>query len=237
MTINAQQSGGLKRLLYTLEASRLRLWETSIARQTDGVIVKTIEDQVALVAAGVPSCNLFVITLPNDTAREIPYRPERGVIDIYYIGAMRRPENRAAIQTYLRCVLPTLDSSFRFNVFGEGLPSSLTRTLTSRGALVHGYVENLDAALVPMRLACFPIVMGGGIKLKVLEAIQRGIPVVTTPLGAVGMPVGKPHLHVAPVADFARMLSHVSSHVPERISTNWDGYTSAAIQNMLSCFG
>jgi glycosyltransferase involved in cell wall biosynthesis len=55
---------------------------------------------------------------------------------------------------------------------------------------VRGFVsdEELDMMYAEARVALCPIRFGAGVKLKVVEAMHRGIPVVTTNVGAQGLP-------------------------------------------------
>jgi glycosyltransferase involved in cell wall biosynthesis len=50
-----------------------------------------------------------------------------------------------------------------------------------------GYVEDLASLYRECRLFVAPLTEGGGIKIKILEAMARGIPIVTTAIGAEGI--------------------------------------------------
>ena len=50
-----------------------------------------------------------------------------------------------------------------------------------------GFVDDLAELLSGCRLFAAPLTEGGGIKIKILEAMARGLPVVTTPIGAEGI--------------------------------------------------
>jgi polysaccharide biosynthesis protein PslH len=51
----------------------------------------------------------------------------------------------------------------------------------------HGFVDDLEEFYRRGSLFVAPLPEGGGIKIKILEAMARGIPVVTTPVGAEGI--------------------------------------------------
>jgi glycosyltransferase involved in cell wall biosynthesis len=55
------------------------------------------------------------------------------------------------------------------------------------GIVALGFVEDLTDLYRECRLFVAPLPEGGGIKIKILEAMARGIPVVTTPIGAEGI--------------------------------------------------
>lgn len=48
--------------------------------------------------------------------------------------------------------------------------------------------EALATRYAALRVAVVPLRFGAGVKLKVVEALQQGLPVVTTPVGAQGLP-------------------------------------------------
>jgi glycosyltransferase involved in cell wall biosynthesis len=53
-----------------------------------------------------------------------------------------------------------------------------------------GWVDDLDAVLLSAAALISPLRIGSGIKIKVLEALARGLPVVATPHGVLGLDVG-----------------------------------------------
>jgi glycosyltransferase involved in cell wall biosynthesis len=53
-----------------------------------------------------------------------------------------------------------------------------------------GWVRDLDSALAPSAALLSPLRMGSGVKIKVLEALARGLPVVATPAGVQGIDAG-----------------------------------------------
>jgi glycosyltransferase involved in cell wall biosynthesis len=52
-----------------------------------------------------------------------------------------------------------------------------------------GFVPDLDALYHRTRVVCCTVLAGGGTRIKVLEAASRGIPVVSTTVGAEGIPL------------------------------------------------
>ncbi len=62
---------------------------------------------------------------------------------------------------------------------------------------VHGYVPDLEPYYQQAAIFIAPLLAGSGIRVKILEAMARGIPVVTTPIGAEGLDVeNRKHLIV-----------------------------------------
>jgi succinoglycan biosynthesis protein ExoO len=82
-----------------------------------------------------------------------------------------------------------------------------------RGVVVRGPIDALDAAYADARVVAAPVVGGTGLKVKVVEALGHGRPVVTTAAGAAGIAVGEAAgvLSAATPAQFADMLSTLLS--------------------------
>jgi len=55
------------------------------------------------------------------------------------------------------------------------------------GLFVHGFADSVGSVLAPARVMLAPLRFGAGIKGKIVDAWQHGLPVVTTPIGAEGM--------------------------------------------------
>jgi hypothetical protein len=143
--------------------------------------------------------------------------------------------NRDGLRWFLRDVLPKLEllrpePSWRIDVYGPSAPAP------RGGARVHGYVpeEELyrhgDVHLAPVH-------HGGGVKRKVLQALVMGLPVVTTPVGALGLRPN-PLLHVAKSSvEFASaataLLGVQSAQKAPRLSELWDRDETPAISAWL----
>ena len=93
---------------------------------------------------------------------------------------------------FVETVLPSLRDSIpdlKLHVAGSN-PSQEVLDLASNDVTVHGYVSDEELTLLYGRAACavVPLRFGAGVKGKVLEAIRYGVPLVTTSVGAEGIP-------------------------------------------------
>jgi glycosyltransferase involved in cell wall biosynthesis len=69
-----------------------------------------------------------------------------------------------------------------------GLSGAIERYRAS--VVLEGYVEDLDSALSTATALVNPLRFGSGVKIKVIEALGRGVPIVSTPVGADGIAAG-----------------------------------------------
>jgi GT2 family glycosyltransferase len=88
-------------------------------------------------------------------------------------------------------------------------PTQVVRSLASARVEVRGRVgeDELRARYTRARIAMVPLRMGAGVKSKVVEALREGLPLVTTSVGAQGLPGIE---ECVAVADDARGLAHAA---------------------------
>jgi glycosyltransferase involved in cell wall biosynthesis len=79
-----------------------------------------------------------------------------------------------------------IDPDARLDVAGRGT-QALASSLQATGVTVLGQVESAAGFLRSLGVLVYPPVRGSGVKVKVLEALASGVPVVTTPPGAQGL--------------------------------------------------
>jgi glycosyltransferase involved in cell wall biosynthesis len=94
----------------------------------------------------------------------------------------------------------------RLKIIGKEPPRLIRRLHDGKRIFVLGYVEDLDEIYRQTGVFIVPLRMGGGIRIKILEALAKGMPIVTTSVGCEGIgTVSGRHLLIADTAeDFAR---------------------------------
>jgi len=123
-------------------------------------------------------------TLPLLEAVPPPDRAPRndGPINVVYMGGRYALHvNKAGALSLLDDVIPavrrTLPGVYRFHFVGQGSAEHLG-TYAADDVVLHGYVESLPAFLAGMDIAAVPVRLGWGCKLKTLDALAWGLPVV-----------------------------------------------------------
>lgn len=104
--------------------------------------------------------------------------------DAFFIG-FRNPFNEEGIRWFLDEVQPHLDKDLRILLAG-----SATQCVDKQyeNVEVISYIEDLDAAYQDVKVVLCPMLRGTGMKIKVVEALSRGLPVVCTDRGVDGLP-------------------------------------------------
>lgn len=121
----------------------------------------------------------------------IERRPEARTV--LYVGALDSRPNQDAAVALLDDVLPTLRKAYsdaRLQLVGRGPPDWLThRCQRTPGVELHADVPDVKPFLARASVLAVALRVGGGSRLKILEAFAAGLPVVSTRVGAEGLHV------------------------------------------------
>ena len=109
--------------------------------------------------------------------------------DILFFGAMSRPENYLSAIWFIENVMPLLnDLDVRFVIVGSKPPEELKRFKSDR-IVITGFVNDTLPYFESSMCLVAPLVLGAGIKVKILEAMSSGIPVLTNDIGIEGIEI------------------------------------------------
>ena len=131
--------------------------------------------------------------------------------DMMFIGGFSHRPNVDAVKWFAEEVAPLLKTELpeiKVNILGSNPPEGIL-ALESDQIKVVGFVteEELQRYYTSCRIAIVPLRYGAGIKGKVVEAMCYGLPVVTTSVGAEGIPESERCLAIADSSEaFARKI-------------------------------
>ena len=168
-------------------AAALRVVERRVLPLADRVLCVSEEDAQAVFRAGGRA-----LLAPNGVDDEffIPPQPDSGERALFF-GHFGYEANRRGVERFMAEGWPRvrhLRPSARLAIAGGGMDEALRMRLDAvEGVEVLGLVGDLPGVLAAARAVVVPIWEGGGTRLKVLEALAAGRPVVATGLGASGV--------------------------------------------------
>lgn len=133
-----------------------------------------------------------------------------------FLGSMDMLANQDAVTFFVRRILPTIRESMdvTFTVVGRNPPPAIRRLADGiPGVRVTGTVDDVRPHLAEAQLMVVPLRIGGGTRIKIFEAMAMGIPVVSTRLGAAGLPVvdGRDIVLADEPGDFAAAVRRLMS--------------------------
>ena len=127
--------------------------------------------------------------------------------DIMFVGGFAHPPNADAVLWFAREIFPAVRREIpeiRFFVAGSKVTDEIRSLETPEsGIIIKGFVtdEELAQMYAKARLVVVPLRYGAGVKGKVLEALYNGMPVITTSIGAEGIPFVETALEIADKAE------------------------------------
>jgi glycosyltransferase involved in cell wall biosynthesis len=210
------------RPLYAFEAARLRRYEGRLVREAAATLAVADPDRAALLEAVAASggdvaaadARIHVMPISVDTQVLQPRpRPPADSREIVTLGTLHYPPNADGIRWFLQEVLPQVQAACpaaHLTVIGKNPPADFSAlAAVSAGRVeVTGYVPDLDPYFARAAVLVVPVRSGGGMRVRILEGLARGVPMVTTTVGLEGIDArpGEDILVADTSAEFAAAL-------------------------------
>lgn len=124
---------------------------------------------------------------------EMEQKVKRDTETVIFVGSLRHPPNIHGLKWFVRKTWPLVvqkNPSAKFIIIGSGKISDEDKDLfnQTKGVMFKGYVDNVYPLLRKATCLVVPLFSGSGTRLKILEAFSFGLPVVSTTIGAEGLP-------------------------------------------------
>ena len=194
----------LKRWFLQREVRHMRRLEGLACRRADVVLTVSEQDKVALRAVAGDAATLVVVPITVDVEQFAHARLQRDPEPqrLLSIGTMFWLPNSEGIRWWLRTGYVALHRccpQLCYDIVGARPPQQLEQLAANReGVQLHGYVADVEPFWRKATALVVPLLSGGGVRVKILEAMARGVPVVTTSLGCEGLAVQhKVHVLIA----------------------------------------
>jgi polysaccharide biosynthesis protein PslH len=169
---------------------KLRAEEERSWREVDACAVTSPIDEATMRRAW-PEVRTAVVPNAVDTSFFAPRSCERDPRTILFYGTLSYFPNLDGLLFFLREVMPILrrtSPELRLRIVGASPPDALRR-YESPDVTFTGFVPDLRVELERAGVVVAPLRIGGGTRLKVLEAMAMAAPLVSTTLGAEGLSV------------------------------------------------
>lgn len=224
-------------------AALLAQWEPRLAKSVHRCITVSERDRELLLDRD-PSLLIDVVANGTDTKMYKPLEPPDGPPAFLFIGDMRYPPCVDGARFFASEILPRIRRrvpAAEFWIVGREPTSDICR-LHGNGVHVVGAVDDVVRYYRKCHVSVVPLRAGGGTRLKVLEAMALGRPIVSTTLGAEGLGLNHgEHLLIADDAEnFAaqslralqdnEMVSAMTSRSRLLVESSYDWDALAALQ-------
>ncbi len=193
---------------YIQQYKAMKSFELKSLKAVDAVTAITEFDKETFLK-DIPKLNCFVS--PAGTEKPDSFNIERKRNRLLAISSWKWAPNYEGLKWFLNEVWPKLKDkkpTLEFDIIGAGLPKSLIKKHASTRIHFHGFVEDLETFRQTNTIFIAPLFSGSGMKIKIIEAMASGIPIVTTKIGAEGIDIthGIEYLEANSIQEFIKSI-------------------------------
>lgn len=190
----AEKRGGLTRAYWKEQCRRMRRHEAEMCARFDGVI--TVSEKDASIFREQFGMTNVLGSTPTGVDLEY-FQSVRRILPasptVVFVGSMDWYANVDGVLFFVNEVWPIVRESIAeavFQIVGRKPPPEvLSLASCSRGVQVTGTVPDVRPFMRQAHIMVVPLRIGGGTRLKVYEAMAAELPIVSTTIGAEGLPV------------------------------------------------
>jgi glycosyltransferase involved in cell wall biosynthesis len=182
------ESSFLKKNYFGLLAAQVKKFEINASKKVDLILAISSRDQAFFTSVGcrqamhvVPAC-IDEVKLSND---EVTLSHK----DIFFLGALDWLPNQEGLRWFIEQCLPLVTKELPdvvLHIAGRHMPTSFLE-LKQKNVKVYGEVENAQVFMQERGLMIVPLLSGGGMRIKIIEAMMMQKAIVSTAIGAEGI--------------------------------------------------
>lgn len=189
----------MRRAAAGLQLGPVRALEADAARTVARVLAVSAEEQAHFEQISGRTAEL----IPNgvDVEAVLPRAPQQQTPEFLFMGSFDYSANVDAALHLINDIAPRMRTGATLTMLGVSPPRVLVDAAASSQlpARVTGLVPSIEPYVARSRALLVPLRHGGGTRLKILDALARGLPVVSTTIGCEGL--GLVHGHDVLIAD------------------------------------
>lgn len=200
--------GVLKRALLHIEWRKMRRIEARTCRRVRLTVAVSPQDRDML-AALAPASDVCAVP----TGVDINYFANSDIAEVHdrivFVGSMDWHPNEDAVLHFIDDILPEirlLRPSVSMTVVGRNPSMRLRQAAKLANVSITGTVDDVRTHVAEAAVVVVPLRVGGGTRLKIFEALAMGKAVVSTTIGAEGLPL-QDGVHFV-CADAAHVFAH-----------------------------
>ncbi|MBU0569335.1 glycosyltransferase family 4 protein [Patescibacteria group bacterium] len=180
------------RPFYLFDVLKLRFWEKHYWKKADQLVAVSSEDRKAMQKL-IPGINVEIIPNGVDidyyTAKKVERKTPPRVL--YGVSNFEWLQNQEAVELIVKKVWPLItkeNKNAKLWIVGRKMPTWLIKTAKEREDIqITQNIADPRDAYRKASIMVAPIKGSGGTRLKILEAMAAGLPVVSTDIGVAGL--------------------------------------------------
>ena len=183
------ESSLVKRAYLHYECKKLEKYEKKTCASFDKVIMLSEEDKKNIVTESYGKDNTSIVPI----AVSCDYRKQNynnTFMNLLFMGTMSWYPNEQGAFWFLENVWKYLQTEYedkiKLYIVGKN-PSNNIKKYEGKDVEVTGYVDDVNKYIEICDICIVPLFIGGGMRVKILECMAKGIPVISTSIGAEGI--------------------------------------------------
>jgi len=199
-----------RRALLELEWRKMRRYEARACARARLTVAVSEADRTML-AAHAPKARVRAIPTGVDTSYFTPNGSHEAPGSVVLPGSMDWWPNEDSVVYFVEAILPRIRSEMpevSLTVVGRNPSARVLQLAATAGVRVTGTVDDVRPYVAEASVGVVPLRVGGGTRIKIFELLAMGKAVVSTTVGAEGLPLisGTHFLRVDDPADFAAAI-------------------------------
>lgn len=182
----------LKKIFLNIEYNKIRKFEKKALSDVDKIYALSENDVESMKHLNVNLKNFSVIPIGVIDNGIINKKEDKNKkLTLMFIGTLTWNPNNQGILWFVRNVIPKLNESgieYDLYIVGKNPSDELKELCESyNNIFVTGYVNDVDEMYVKSDVMVVPLFVGSGQRVKIIESFSKGIPVISTSIGAEGL--------------------------------------------------
>ncbi|MBI1837929.1 MAG: glycosyltransferase family 4 protein [Flavobacteriia bacterium] len=175
----------LKKIYLKKLANDIQKQEELLIQKVDGVACISKSDK-----------NYFKVNFPTIKLATIPVVIESNQIisnyenfHFFHLGSMNWKPNIQTVEILIHTIFPLIKKKLpqsKLILAGSNMPEKY-KSNPKDGIEIKGYIDDVPEFMSQNGIMLVPLMSGSGVKIKILEGLNMGIPIITTSIGAEGI--------------------------------------------------
>lgn len=173
-----------------LEYRKMSRYEPEMCRRFDAIWVTTEVDKKLIAPWLLPQQHVQVLPIGVDTDYFQPESRKRDGRTLISIGTLSWPPNADGVLWFYGEVYSLIKKrvpNIKFVIVGANPPPAIRRLAEDPSVEVTGWVDDIRPLMARSTAMVVPLRSGSGMRVKILNALATGLPVVSTSVGCEGI--------------------------------------------------
>lgn len=200
--IASASNNALKKWYIGKLSAQLKKEELTILGNVDAIATLSNEDTEIFRSLGINTkMQLVPVALP-----EVTSKTDYSSSTFFHLGSMNWKPNREAVRELIEHILPEIQKEIpeaKLKIAGSFM-SEFKQEYNSKNVEIIGFVDDAENFFREEGIFLCPIYSGSGVRIKILEAMNVGSPIITTKMGAEGLNSDNPVIIAEDQQDFVQ---------------------------------